>query len=127
MGKRCLVWYLAAAMFVIGIAPRVEAAFSPSEALELTAATRESDLHGIQTVLENKLVRQRLQDLGFTGEEIRERLSQLSTGQIHSLAQKLDDLRVGQDGTGVIIFLLVIMVVILIVLMVTGKRVVVAQ
>ena len=51
----------------------------------------------------------------------------MSTGQIHSLAQKLDDLRVGQDGTGVIIFLLVVMVVILIVLMVTGKRVVVAQ
>jgi hypothetical protein len=127
MGKKCLVWYLVAAMFIIGIAPRLEAAFSPSDALLLDSATQESDLQKIQRVLENRLVSQRLQDLGFTTDEIRERLAQLSAEQTHSLVQKIDDLKVGQDGLGVVIFLLVVVIVVLIVLMVTGKRVVVTQ
>ena len=126
MSKKCLVWYLAAAMFIIGIAPRLEAAFSPSEAL-LFAATREGDLQKIQTVLENKVIRQRLQDLGFSSEEIRERIARLTAEQIHGLAQRIDDLKVGQDGTGVVIFLLLVVVVILIVLMATGRRVLVTK
>jgi hypothetical protein len=127
MVKKCLAWYLVVAMFVIGIAPRVEAAFSPSEILPLIAGDRASDMERIQKVLEMKLVQQRLQDLGYTAEEIGNRLSQLGDQQIHRLAQKLDDLKVGQDGTGVIIFLLVVIVVILIVLQATGRRVIVTQ
>lgn len=60
MGKKCLICYLAAAMFIIGIAPRLEAAFSPSEALILSPAVRDGNLGKIQSVLENKLVSQRL-------------------------------------------------------------------
>ncbi len=127
MGKKCLIWYLAAAMFIIGIAPRLEAAFSPSEALLLSPAMREADVAKIQSILENKLVSQRLSDLGYSAQEIRDRLSQLSNEQLHSIAQRIDDLRVGQDAAGIVIFLLVALIVVLIVLLVTGRKVVVTK
>ncbi len=127
MVKKCVAWYLVMAMFIIGIAPRVEAAFSPSEALALDPAVRAGDMEKIRVVLENKLVTQRLQDLGYSTEEIMTRMSELSDARVHSLAQKLDELKVGQDGAGVIIFLLVVILVVVLVLMATGRRIVVAK
>jgi type VI protein secretion system component VasF len=112
--KKYLAWYLIFAMFIIGIVPRVEAAFTPSQAMTLAPVDRAAELQRIQTVLETKLIQQRLQDLGYTGEEIRARLSQLSDQQLHSIAQKLDDLRVGKDGLGIVIALLVIVILVVI-------------
>jgi hypothetical protein len=126
MAKKTLIYYLAIAMFVIGIVPRVEAAFVPSQAIALPAVDRADDLGKIQTVLESKLVKQRLQDLGFTADEINARFSQMSDQQIHSFAQQLDDLRVGKDGLGVVIaVLLIIILVIVMINLTTGHRVVV--
>jgi hypothetical protein len=123
MFKKCLVIYLVLAMFVMGIAPRVEAAFSPSEMLTVNPGARAADLDKIATVLENKLVSQRLQDLGYTADQIGSRLSEMSDEQIHSFAQKLDDLKVGGDGLGVVIAVLVIIVLVLVILHLTGKHV----
>lgn len=125
MLKKCLVSYLVLAMFVIGIAPRVDAAFSPSEALNISTEARTGDIERIRIVLENKLVAQRLHDLGYTTNEIMTRLSQMTDEQIHNFAQKLDDLKVGGDGLGVIIAVLVIVVLVLVILQLTGKRVIV--
>ena len=125
MLKKCLVTYLVLAMFVIGIAPRVDAAFSPSEALNISAEARMGDIERIRVVLENKVVAQRLHDLGYTTDEIMTRLSQMTDEQIHRFAQKLDDLKVGGDGLGVIIAILVIVVLVLVILQLTGKRVIV--
>lgn len=126
MAKKTLIYYLAIAMFVIGIVPRVEAAFVPSQAIALPAADRAEDLGRIQAVLESKLVKQRLQDLGFTADEINARLSRMSDQQIHGFAQQLDDLRVGKDGLGVVIaVLLIIVLVIVIINLTTGHKVVV--
>jgi hypothetical protein len=127
MVKKCLAWYLVLAMFLVGIVPRVEAAFSPSEVLSLTLVDRAADLQKIQKVLEMKVVTQRLQDLGYSADEIGARLSQMSDQQIHGIAQKIDDLKVGQDGGGVIIVLLLVVVVILVVLMATGRKVIVTK
>lgn len=129
MARKYIVWYLVAAMFVIGIVPRLEAAFVPSQAITMTPVDRLSDQQAIQSILEDRLVRQRLKDLGYTIEEIQERLSQLSDQQIHAVAQKLDDLRVGQDsGLGIVIAVLVIIVlVILIINLTTGRKVVLTR
>ncbi|OPY78940.1 MAG: hypothetical protein A4E65_02085 [Syntrophorhabdus sp. PtaU1.Bin153] len=128
MIRRYIVWYLVAAMFVIGIAPRLEAAFVPSQGVAVTPSDRASDLQTVQGALENKLVQQRLKDLGYTSEEITERLAQLTDQQLHSIAQKLDDLRVGQDGLGIVIAVLVIiLLVILIINLTTGHKVVVTR
>jgi len=127
MVRKFVLWYLVVATLIIGIAPRLEAGFAPSGALVLSSTARASDLSTLQTVLENKLIRQRLQDLGFSTDEISARLSQLSDEQIHSIAQKLDDLKVGADGTGVVIAILLIIVVVLLIINLTGHKVVVTR
>lgn len=129
MARKYIVWYLVAAMFVIGIAPRLEAAFVPSQLIGMTPLHRVADERAIQSILENRLVQQRLMDLGYTVEEIQDRLSQLSDQQIHAVAQKLDDLRVGQDSAlGIVVAVLVIIVlVILIINLTTGRKVVITR
>ena len=127
MIKKYLVLYLVCAMFVIGIAPRLEAAFTPSEALVSAISIRAVDVEKIRTALEQKLVRQRLQDLGFSADEISTRLSELTDGQIHYFATRLDDLKVGGDGLGFVIAILVIIALVLLIIQLTGHRVVVTR
>ena len=116
--RKCLVFYLAAAMFVIGITPRVYAGFSPSEALNLSPSERSSDLRKIQKFLETKKVGERLKELGLTPEEIQARL--------HQLSLKIDDLKAGGDEfLGVIILLLVIAIVVIVILQLTGHRIII--
>ena len=86
-----ITWYMVALMAFIGITPRVDAAFSPSEGLALLQSDRQSDLQKIQKVLESKMIRERLNALGFAQDEIQTRLSQLNEEQIHQLASKLDE------------------------------------
>ncbi|MBP1731954.1 MAG: hypothetical protein H6Q55_2383 [Deltaproteobacteria bacterium] len=125
--RKYVVWYLVCAMFIIGIAPRLEAAFSPSEALVLSPSARASDTETIRTALEQRLVRQRLADLGFSADEISARLSELSDEQVHYFASKLDDLKVGGDGLGILIGILVIVVLVLLILHLTGHKVTVTK
>ncbi len=95
---KTIATYLACAMFVIGIAPRVYASFAPSAALALAKTDRSVDLAILQTALEQKIVKERLANLGFTSDEIRARLDQLSDQQLHQVAQHIDSLKVGGDG-----------------------------
>ena len=106
--KKWITCYLMLAMVVIGIVPPVNASFMSSETVKTMDNERTFDLHAAQGALETRLVSQRFLDLGFTAEEVGARLSQLSDQQLHQLAQKLNDVRVGQDGFGVVIGLLVI-------------------
>ncbi|MFH1082411.1 MAG: PA2779 family protein [Pseudomonadota bacterium] len=121
-----VAWYLVFTMFIIGIVPRVEAGFAPSEIVALAKVDRAADLEGIQKVLETKIIKERLEKLGFTQDEISNRLSQLSDWQIHQLALQLDDLKVGGDsGLGIVIALLVILILFVILIQLSGRRVVV--
>jgi hypothetical protein len=107
--RKWILYYLVIAMVVIGVVPPVEASFLSSETMKSAGdSSRGTDLQTVQTVLERKVVHQRLADLGFTTDEIGVRISQLNDQQIHQVAQKLDEMRVGQDGFGVVIGLLVI-------------------
>jgi hypothetical protein len=49
----------------------------------------------IQKFLEMKMVRERLKEFGLTPDEIQARLSQFDDQQVHQLALRLDDLKVG--------------------------------
>ncbi|MDA8086765.1 MAG: PA2779 family protein [Nitrospiraceae bacterium] len=122
---RQVSWYLVFAMFVIGIAPRVEASFSPSGLVALPQFDRAQDLNKIQQALEGKMVARRLADLGFTKAEINSRLSQLSDAQLHQVAQKLDKLKTGGDGFEFLIALLIVVVLVILILQMTGHRVIV--
>ena len=127
MLKKCVVWYMVLAMLVFGFVPHVDASFSSSEAVNFSSNLRAGDTEKIRIVLENKLLTQRLQDLGYTSQEVTARLSSLSDSQIHSLAQKLDDVKVGQDSAAVIIVVLVIIIGVLVYLQVTGQKVIVTK
>lgn len=123
-----VVWYLAVAMLIISIAPRVEAGFAPSEIIKLKQGDRTSDIEKIQGILEMKAVRERLRQFGLSHEEITQRLSQLSDEQVHKLALRLDDLRVGQDsGFGIIIGVLVIIILVIVILQLTGHKVIITK
>jgi hypothetical protein len=121
--KRWITWYLVAAIFVIGITPRVYAGFAPSEGFALTSGERASNLDKVQKFLEMKMVRERLKDLGFTPEEIQGKLNDLNDQQLHQLAMKMDDLKVGGDGLGIVILVIIILVIVIIQL--SGHRIVV--
>jgi hypothetical protein len=123
--KRWIVWYLVAAIFVIGITPRVYAGFAPSEGFALTSGERASNLDKVQKFLEMKMVRERLKDLGFTPEEIQGKLHDLNDQQLHQLAMKMDDLKVGGDGLGIVIAILVIVILVIIIIQLSGHRIVV--
>ncbi len=112
-------------MFLIGIAPKVDAGLSPSEVVAIAQSDRAADLQKIQNVLETKMVGERLRDLGFTESEIQERLSMLSDAQIHNIALDLDQLKVGGNGLGIVIVLLVIAILVVLLIQLTGHKVVV--
>jgi len=117
--------YLVIAMFIIGIAPRVDAGLVESEITSFMQVDRTADLEKIQNFLETKAVSKRLEQFGYTQDEIQKRLTQLSDQQIHQIATKLDDLKIGGDGVGIVIALLVIAILIIVILQLTGHKVIV--
>ena len=85
------------------------------------SGARSTDMKTLQSVLENKVVRQRLQDLGFTSEQINSRVNQLSDAQLHQVASQINTLFPGGDD-GVIwtivgVLLIVVLIVILAILL----------
>jgi len=122
---RGITWYLVVAMFIIGITPRVEAGFSPSQVMQGAQTDRNYDIAKIQTVTETKMIKDRLEKLGFSGDEVRSRLDRLSNQQVHQLALQLDDIKIGGDGLGILIALLVIAILVVVLIQLTGHRVIV--
>jgi hypothetical protein len=120
-----VAWYLVISMFIIGIAPRVNAGLVESEITSLMRVDRTSELEKIQNFLETKAVSKRLQQFGYTQEEVQKRLNQLSDQQIHQIATRLDDLKIGGDGIGIVIALLVIAILVIVILQLTGHKVIV--
>ncbi|MCG2738626.1 MAG: PA2779 family protein [Pseudomonadota bacterium] len=128
MFMKQISWCLVFAMFIIGIVPRVEAGFAPSDVIALSQVDRAADIDKIQKVLETKMVRERLAKLGYAQEEINSRLTQLSDRQIHNLALQIDEIKVGGDsGLGIVIALLVIAILVVLFIQLTGHRVVVTK
>ncbi|OGW44898.1 MAG: hypothetical protein A2Y66_05460 [Nitrospirae bacterium RBG_13_41_22] len=124
---RHVTWYLVIAMFIIGITPRVDAGFAPSQIIAIAQIDRNADLGKIQKVLEVKAIHERLMQFGLTQDEIQKRLAQLSDYQIHQFALQLDDLKIGQDTVGVIIALLVIAILVVVLLKLTGHKVIITK
>jgi len=123
--KTFLVWYLAIAMFMIGVTPKCFAGFSPSEVIALSQGERAQDLQQVQKFLEGKMVRERLKDLGFTPEEIQLKLNQFSDQQIHQLAVHLEEMRLAGDGAEVVIIFLLIAALIVLVIYMSGHKIIV--
>ena len=121
-----VTWYMVAAMFILGITPRVYAGFSPSEAITISQLDRTADLAKIQKILELKMISERLRQLGFVEEGIQQRVSQLSDEQIHRVALNLDEMKVGGNGD-VVISVLVIAILVVILIYLLGHKLVIKK
>ena len=119
-----VTWYMVTIMFLIGMTPRVYAGFAPSEGIALAPLDRASDLQKIQKVLESNMICERLRQLGFHEEGIQKRLNQLTDEQIHQLALRLDEWKVGGDSSGVVIVALLVAIVAVLVVYLLGYRLV---
>jgi hypothetical protein len=116
---------LAVMMMIIAMVPRVEAGFSPT-VLKDSSDDREGSLLQVRKVLEMKMVKERLESLGFTERDIQSRLTEMSDDQLHNLALSLDEIQVGGDsGLGIIIGLLIIVILVVVLLQLTGHKVIV--
>ncbi len=111
--------------FFLGAVPKVEAGFVPSTTTTVSDSTRIADLEKIQRTLETKLIKDRLEKLGMTSEEIQLRVNSLSDSQVHQLALKVEELNTGGDALGVLIAILVIAILVWVVFYLYGHRIVI--
>ena len=128
LSGRVLTWYLVVVMSLFAALPtQALAGFLPSASVvALADPDSVTDLKTIQTVLEMKVVQERLQDFGLTLEEVNQRVQQLSPQQIHQVATHLDELQPGGDsGLGILVSLLVIAILVVVLIQLSGHRVVV--
>ncbi|MCE5194296.1 MAG: PA2779 family protein [Nitrospiraceae bacterium] len=124
---RYVACYLVVAMFIIAIVPKVDAGLSPSDIISLSMTDRAADIEKIQKILEIKVVRERLEKLGLTQDEIQQRLSNLSDQQIHNVALQFDDIKVGGDALGLVVVLLIIAILVVVLIELTGHKVVITK
>ena len=122
-----VLWYMVTVMFLFGITPKVDAGFSPSELIGQSQGDRSRDVEKIQKFLEAKMIRERLQAFGFSQEEIQARLNLLTDDQIHQVASKLDEIKVGGDGGEVIIAVLLIAILVVLIIYLSGHKVVITK
>ncbi len=122
---KCVSWFLVVGMFALGIVPRVDAGLSPSGIIALSQADRTSHLQNIQKILETKMVCKRLQQLGLSQDDIQMRLSRLDDKQLHRIALRLDEIRVGGNGFEVLVVILLIGILVGVWFYVSDKRIII--
>ncbi|MGH7227815.1 MAG: PA2779 family protein [Nitrospiraceae bacterium] len=126
-----MIWSLVITTLVMGwYPPEGMAMVAPalSTATEsVSVPNRVTDLRKVQSVLESKVVRQRLEDFGLTPGEINARLARLSDDQLHQLATQIDALTPGGNGLGIIIALLVIAILVVILVYLFGHRITITK
>jgi hypothetical protein len=87
---------------------------------------RAAELAKVQTVLEQKVVMQKLLDYGVSSEEAMAKVRSMSESDLHRLATLADRVAAGADGgVDFVIGLAVLVILILVILMLMNKRVVV--
>ena len=122
---RSVACQVIAGLILMSVAHEVDARFLPSEMIASSQDNRNLDLQNIRETLETKMIRERLNQLGFSQDEINTKLSKLDDRQIHQLALTIDDIKVGGSGFEVLVVLLLIGILVGVWFFVTDKRVVV--
>ncbi len=77
-------------LLFLGALPDTWSGMAESSIVGVEASTRAEDMAGIRQTMEMKQVQARLADLGYTGEEVQQRLDRLSDREIHELAMNID-------------------------------------
>ncbi len=113
MLMQVVVWTVVMATLVTGVfPPEVQAMLAPPSATASESGAgpnRAADLQKVQSVLETRVVSQRLADYGLSQEEISARVNRLSDAQLHQMATQIDAMvPAGDGGLGIVIALLVV-------------------
>ena len=111
-----VVWLLVLDTFLLSAFPRDAVALLIPAVVVEDGSTRVADLEKVQAVLEDKLVRQRLADVGLNPEEVEARLAAVSDADLHQLAMNLDGLLPGGDvGLGFLLALVIVLLIIVVI------------
>jgi tetrahydromethanopterin S-methyltransferase subunit G len=121
-GFKATAFFLVFIMAIVGSLPRVEAGFVTSADI-YSAMDRENDLSAVQSRLENKMVVKRLQEFGYSADEVQDRLAQLSGEEMHNLASQIGSIDVAGDGIGAVIGVLLIVLLVVVILKLTNKSI----
>jgi len=110
-GTRALTYALILTVTLLcGLPSNGRAMLAPAQGAASTE--RAADMKTVQTVLESKIVRERLKALGLSEKEIDSRLGKLSDQQLHKLAKDIDQLAPG----GLVGEILVLVILVLLIL-----------
>ncbi|MBW1989159.1 MAG: PA2779 family protein [Deltaproteobacteria bacterium] len=123
-GARNLALFLAVLVCAVSVAPRARAGLIGNDALVFP---QDQDAPTVQRMLENKKIQTRLEALGYSHEEVAERLKSLSDEEVHYLASRLERVTAAGDGLGVIVTLLVIILLVVVILEITDHRIIITQ
>lgn len=87
---------------------------------------RSEDLAKVQSILENKIVVQKLVDYGVSLEEAKAKVEAMNAQDLHRLASLTDRAAAGTDsGIGILIGLAILVILIIVILKLANKEVVV--
>lgn len=103
---------------------RVEASLVTNDSIYQTEYAA-GDIATLGRFLENKIVLQRLADLGYTKTEIEERLTKLTAEERHQLATQIESLTTGGDAIGVIVGILIIAILVVVLLKLLDKKIII--
>lgn len=116
------------AVFMIGImclvsfVPNVQAGFVPTSE-SAADILRQKDMKVVQSALENKIIKQRLMELGYSEEEIQTRVARLSDEELHKLATDMETLTPAGDALGTLTSVLVLILIVLLIWVVLDKAI----
>jgi hypothetical protein len=96
-----------------------EAMLAPADGSITSDSSRTEDLQTVRKVLEQKIVQQRLQDIGLSQDDINIRLDQMSDGQLHTMATQLNSVIPAGDGGMIWQIVGILLIVILVILLAT--------
>ena len=89
--------------------PRAQAMMAPTQtAVASVSADRAADMKIVQTTLENKMVSERLKQMGLSPEEIQARVNGLSDQKLHQVAMRIEKQRPAGDAGATAITILIV-------------------
>jgi hypothetical protein len=126
---RLIATVLTLSVLVVGSIPAKSLAYVAGSGAFSNPGTasfkRDADMDNVQRVLESKVVKKRLMELGLSTEEIDSRLSSLSDEELHWFSAQVDNLYPGGDALGVVVAILVVALLVIVILKISDKTIVI--